>query len=317
MQICAKILTRIELIIVTLIQIVQTIVETVCEWVSTVIKTIVEVTKKVCKWLPWPLDKLCNWVTELIEVVETVWEWVCEEVIVRILRWIEVAVRYVFYLVRWICWLVDWPLRFIFEILPCLLGVNLRKRMALCVKVLVDDEGVPAVSFDRVQELIAGARERLEQCNLELCVASFDTVTAPDDIEDFTCGAGGFFSKHHLFFERNSCASVETAAVTITAYFVPKYEGANGCAIPRTDYIVIGEDATLATVAHEIGHHADLTHRDDRTNVMFDAAGNDATAFTRWQCCLIRSARYATIASLRACGVESIDVRLARAIRQR
>ena len=81
-----------------------------------------------------------------IEVVKTVWEWVCEEVVLRIIHWVRIAVRYIFWVLRWVCWLVDWPIRFIFRILPCLLGANHTVRIPVCVKVLVDENGTVCVT---------------------------------------------------------------------------------------------------------------------------------------------------------------------------
>jgi len=311
-QVCIQVLTKIEVLVMTLIAIVEEVVKTVCGWVSSIITTIVEVTKKVCEWLPWPLDKLCDWVTELIEVVETVWEWVCEEIVVRIIRWIRALVRYVFWVFRWICWIIDWIPRFIFEILPCLLGADYAKRIPVCVKVLVDADGVPVVPLDRVNELLDGTRARFEQCNLELCIMSIEMLSAPDGIEDFTCDPGGFFSGDHLWFEDHACNGTEVTAVPLTIYFVPEFASDKGCSIPRTDYIVVGPDASLATVAHEIGHHADLMHRDDPANVMMNGTTDASVEFTTWQCCMIRSARFATAFTLASCRTEDVDVRLAR-----
>lgn len=312
MQICIQILTKVEAIVFMFISIVEEIVKTVCSWVSSIITTIIEVTKKVCKWLPWPLNKLCDWVTELVEVVKTVWDWVCEEIVIRLIRWIRIAVRYIFYILRWVCWIIDWIPRFLFELLPCLLGASYTKRIPVCIKVLVDADGTPVVPVDRVNELLDAARERFEQCDLELCVASMTFVTAPDDIEEFTCDASGFFSKHHLWFEDNSCSADEVGATALTIFFVPDYEGSKGCAMSRTNYIVVGADASLATVAHEIGHQADLTHRDTPTNVMMDGTTDASVDFTPWQCCMIRSARFATAFPLLSCRFESVDIRLTR-----
>jgi hypothetical protein len=314
MRVCHGIITRVEVAIVAVIAIVETLVVTVCEAVTKIVTTIVEVTRRVCRWLPWPLNKVCDLVTELVEEVETVTEWICEEVLLRIIRWVEVVVRYVFYVIRWVCWIINWPLRLI-EIVSCLLGVSAREHIALCVKVLVDDDGTPALPLSDVLDLLEGTRERFAQCGIELCVASIETLAAPDGIEEFTCDASGFFSRHHLFFERHSCRAAEPAATTMTAFIVPRYEGAKGCAIPRTDYVVIGADASLATLAHELGHHADLIHRDDPSNVMVDGTTDAATEFTRWQCCMLRSARFATTVPPLACAGGPVDIRLTRSRR--
>lgn len=307
---CARVLTLVERFVTVLIKIVETIVETVCELVVTIVRTVVEVTKKVCKWLPWPLDKLCDFVTELVEKVTEVVEWVCEEVILRIIRWVEVVVRYVFWVFRWVCWIVDWGLRLI-ALAACMLGVKNRKSMVLCVKVLVDADGAPALPIDDVKEMVEATRERFEQCAIDVCLHSIELVSAPADIEEFRCDPGGFFSSHHLFFVEESCSPEHAGAIPITAFFVPEYEGAKGCAIPRTDYVVMGSNASLATLAHELGHHADLLHHDDPTNVMVNGTTDAAVNFTKWQCCMIRTARYTSSRTLPACDRGSVDLGLA------
>ena len=72
-----------------MVQIVHEIVSTVCDWVTTTITTFREVVETICRWLPWPLNKLCDLVVTIIKIVETVVEWVCEEVIERIFVWVE------------------------------------------------------------------------------------------------------------------------------------------------------------------------------------------------------------------------------------
>ncbi|MBT8207885.1 MAG: zinc-dependent metalloprotease, partial [Acidimicrobiia bacterium] len=181
----------------------------------------------------------------------------------------------------------------------------------VCVKVLVDSDGLPVVPLDRVRELMDGARSRFEQCNIELCVGSIEMLTAPEGIEDFTCSPGGFLSANHLFFEDNSCSNSEVGVVPLTIFFVPDYEGSKGCAMSQTNYIVVGADASLATVAHEIGHQADLLHRETPTNVMMNGTTDASVDFTRWQCCMIRSARFSTAFPVLACRGISVDRLLA------
>ena len=45
--------------------------------------------------------------TKTLEVIETVWNWVCHEVIETIFEWIEIFFEYVFYILKWVCWAID------------------------------------------------------------------------------------------------------------------------------------------------------------------------------------------------------------------
>ena len=179
-MICSAVLSPIVFLVRTLIAIVREVVRTVCEWVSSIITVIVEVVKKVCSSLPWPLNKICGWVTTLIEVVQTVWDWVCTEVIERIVDWIEIIVEYVIYVLKWVCWVIDWVVR-LPGLLLCLLGVEPPKFMAVCVKILADEAGNPAIPIADVQAMMRDAAAIFRRCNLNMVICSFEIVIKPGD----------------------------------------------------------------------------------------------------------------------------------------
>jgi len=136
---CRLILEPIILIIKTFIQVARDIARTVCEFVTRTIRTVKEVVEKICKSLPWPLSLLCNLVTKLIEVIETITEWVCHEVIDRIFEWVQVVMEYIYYITRWICWLVTWITTRWIEYLLCRGGIEISKNIRVCVKVLSEN----------------------------------------------------------------------------------------------------------------------------------------------------------------------------------
>ena len=301
MQFCQMVLTLIEVVctlievvITAIIQVVREIVRTICEWVTTTIRTIREVVEKVCTWLPWPLDKLCDLVTKLIEVIETITEWVCREVIDRIFEWIEIILRYVFYLVRWICWIIDWIPRFVLDLLPCLIGVNVPKGIRIQVKILRygDEEAEDLTTVER--HIAVSDRVLRAECNVRLVVTGIEFLNAPNRMRTFDCGAGGLFSAQHVFFERNARRGIGRLSPTITVYYIEDITNARGCHIPRTDYVVLDREVSDDSLAHELGHAGDLTHSDDTTNLM-NTPSRTASNLTRWQCCLIRSSRIASI----------------------
>jgi len=294
MQICQSFLTIIEVFVTSLIRIVRTVVRTVCEAVETTIRTVRKVVERVCRWLPWPLDKLCDLVTKFIEVIEKVVEWVCEEVIDRIIRWVETVVRYVFYLLRWVCWIIDWIPRFVLDFLPCLIGVKVRKAISLRIKILSYSDG-DAETLENVRRQIRVSNDvLLKECDVELNVLSIDFLDAPDSMKTFDCGAGGLFSSQHLFFDRNQQRDAGTLSPTVTVYYIENITNARGCQIPRTDYVVLDPDAADDSLAHELGHAGDLTHSDTVTNLM-NTPNRTASNLTTAQCCLIRSSRITSI----------------------
>lgn len=301
MLICRAILEIIEYVVVTFIRIVDTIVETVCGWVSSIITTVVEVVKKVCEKLPWPLSKLCGWVTDLVEVVTVIWDWVCEEVIRRVIRWIAVLVTYIVYVLRWVCWVVDWPLRFV-DVFACLIGAKPTRFVHVCVKILTGKDGTPATDTARVGRLLERASELLEQCNIKICVDSLEYLEKQELLTGVSCGASQLFSEAFSWFERKACDNFPGATtVPLTIYFVDSMDGtATACAVPNTSYVIMTDESNGTCIVHELGHQADLLHRDDPDNIMFGTTTTTRHKLTTWQCCILRSSIF--VSQIRSCG---------------
>lgn len=299
------------------IRIVRRVVETVCGWVSSTIRTVRQVVERVCRWLPWPLSALCDLVTRLIEVVETVWNWVCQtitrlietvervwnwicrEVVDRIIQWIEALVEYVYYVFRWVCWLIGWPLR-LPKLLLCLVGVNPPKFMNVCVKILTDANGQPAVSVADVDGMLSDAAAIFRRCNIRLVVISIQLVRKEEFLSSTRCEFSGIFSDFFVWFSQQAC----TCCSAVTVYFVRDIVAASGCAYPGTNWVTVAADGDGTTIVQEIGHLADLwAHSSDPNNVMTDQPGGTHDQITHFQCCMIRTSRFA-----RLIGAVNVDV---------
>ena len=286
MLICQLVLSVISTIVRTIIEIVRTIVETVCSWVKTVITTVKEVVEKVCTWLPWPLNKLCEWVTKVIEVVETVWEWVCEEVILTIIDIVEVIWIYVEYILSWVCWLVDWILFKWLDLLFCRLGVKGQRCIKVCVKITNDTNATPVISQEEVTARIDRSNEILEDCNVRLELESVEFVD--HQITDFDCSFGGVFTRHFSWFNRNKCYCCSG----LTVFYIESIAGSSdGCSIPPSSWIALEAESNTGDIVHELGHLCDLFgHHSDPDNVMHETgAGTDLTDH---QCCMIRVSKF-------------------------
>lgn len=286
MLVCQFVLSIIATVVRTVIEIVRTIVETVCGWVKSVITTIVEVVKKVCRWLPWPLSKLCDWVTTLVEVIETVWDWVCEEVVKRIIDYVEAIWIYIEYILTWVCWSVDWIVLKWFDLLICLAGVHGPRCISVCVKITSDADGAPVISQAEVLNRIEQSNAILEKCNIRL---DLESVTFLDrHIEDVNCSVGGIFTGHFLWFNRNKCYCCNG----LTVFYVDSIAGStDGCSIPPSTWIALEEGSDVGDIVHELGHLSDLfSHHSDPDNVMHETgAGRNLTSF---QCCMIRVSKF-------------------------
>ena len=299
-MICVAILSPVVVILRTLIQIVREVVRTVCEWVSTVITTVKEVVEKVCTWLPWPLSSLCELVTKLVEVVETVWEWVCREVIERIIDWVEAIVEYVIYILKWVCWLIDWVIRGP-ALLFCLLGLEPPRFLGVCVKILADRAGTPAISPATVQGMLRDAAAIFRRCKINMVVCSFEIVRKPEFLDSTTCEFSGMFKSFFTWFSANTCGCCNT----VTVYFVRNIVDASGCAYPGSDWITVDASGDGTTVVQEIGHLADLwAHSGDPNNVMTDLPGGTHDQITDFQCCMIRTSRF--VRATAPCGLSGL-----------
>lgn len=301
MTVCNWVLTPIVVAVRTVLRVVREVVRTVCEAVSTTITTLKTVVERVCEWLPWPLSTLCNLVVRVIEVVETVWEWVCEEVIERVIRWVEVFFEYVFYVLQWVCWLLDWPLRAI-GLALCALGVRPRRFMRVCVKVLTAADGTAALSTEEVNRRMQDAASIFATCNISMIVTRVELVQREEFLRGTSCEFGGMFTPFFQWFSANADRGC------VTVYFVDDIQGASGCAYPGTNWVTVDDDGDGTVVVQEIGHLADLwAHSSDPDNVMTDEPAADGThdQLTRWQCCMIRTSRFvSSVGPMEAIGLD-------------
>lgn len=289
MSVCHAILTPVIVVVRTLVQVVRDVVRTVCEWVSSVVRTVRTVVERLCSWLPWPLSEVCNLVTRVVEVFETVWNWVCREVVERIIEWVERIVEYVAYIVRWVCWVIGWFTRGP-ALLLCALGYRPRRFLHVCIRVLTDAEGNPAVEWDKVERDLEQARAIFGRCNIELVVNNRERIEKPEFLDGTTCDFSGMFTDFFTWFARNECTSCSTA----TVYYVRSIPGAIGCAYPGSNWVTVAAGGDGRTVVQEIGHLCDLwAHSEDPNNVMTDQPGGTADQITGSQCCMIRTSRFA------------------------
>ena len=295
---CALVLAPVIVVIRTWIRTVREVVRRVCEWVSTTIRTVRTVVERVCRALPWPLSALCNLVTKVIEIIETVWNFVCREIIERIIRWIEVVLEYVYYVLRWVCWVVDLVRRGP-KLLLCMLGVSPTRFMRVCVKVLTDAEGTPAIPLNRVDGMMRDAAAILARCNIRLIVQRTELVRKPEFLDNTRCEFSGLFSDFFVFLSEQACGE----ASTVTVYFVRDIAAASGCAYPGTNWVTVDGQGDGTVVVQEIGHLAGhFWHTSDPNNVMTDQSGGTHDQITRFQCCLFRTSEFTSI-------VGPIDVR--------
>lgn len=288
MQLCARILVPVVVTIRAIVHLITEVVRTVCDWVTSTITVVKEVCEEVCGWLG-PFSFLCDWVCKLVEVVETVTEWVCEEVVERILVAIEVLIEYVFYILQWVCWVIDWVIR-LPGLLVCIAGLEPPKVLRVCIKNLAGADGVGVASNDQIDDMLEEAGAILANCNIRLVEASRETIRQPRFLTTTTCDVGGMFRRFFTWFSERACQD----SCTFTVYIVDDIAGASGCAYPGANWVTVEDTSPGGTMVQELGHLADLWgHTSDPDNVMTDVAGGTADQITSFQCCMIRTSRFA------------------------
>lgn len=288
-MICNAILSPVVTVVRTLVQVARQIVRAVCDWVSSVIAVVKAVMSKVCSWLPWPLSTLCNWVTTFVTLFETVWNWVCHDVIETIFDWVEILVEYIVYVLKWICWVTDWVVR-LPGLLLCRAGVEPPKFLGVCVKILADSAGNPAIPLADVRAMMRDAAAIFRRCKISLVVCGTEVVIKPEFLTSTTCEFSGMFQRFFTWFSAHGC----DCCSTVTVYFVRDIAVASGCAYPGTDWVTVDADGDGTVVVQEIGHLCDLwAHSSDPNNVMTDQGGGTHDQITGTQCCMIRTSRFA------------------------
>ena len=228
-------------------------------------------------------------VCRLIEVVKTITEWLCEEVIETILVAIEILIEYVFYILQWVCWVIDWVVRAP-GLLLCVLGVSPQKVIRVCIKNLAGADGVGVASNAEIDAMLTQAAAILSNCNIRLVEVSRETIRQPGLLTTTVCGGGGMFRRFFTWFSERACQR----PCTFTVYIVDDIVGFSGCAYPGTNWVTVEDTSPGSTMVQELGHLADLwAHSSDPNNVMTDVGGGTADQITGFQCCMIRSSRFA------------------------
>jgi len=283
---CNMILTPVVMIIRTLVQVITTVLQTICGWVNSVISTVQQVISQSCSswgWFSW----ICEAVVTLINVVQTVTNWVCNTVTNIIVSVIEVISEIVIFVAKWVCWLIDLVPRII-EMLFCRFTAR-EKFIHVCVKILANGNGQPSWTLQQVDAALNDANGLFAQCNIKLVKCDVHIVEKPEYLNELNIGIGFFLSMAFSWFSSNTCGCCSR----LTIYFLNSMTGAEGFSVPGCDWVLISHGPQPGLVVpHEIGHLADLTHSSDPQNVMVGTAGVYGTKFTRFQCCMLRTARF-------------------------
>lgn len=331
---CTEVTSIVKKTVYKAVEAYVTTVEEVCENVTTTLtemqkqveKVCENVQKKVCKWLG-PFSSLCSWVTKTVckfvevwvEVTKTIVELVCTLVttVTKILILIPLTlfVTVVSIVCFWVDFVASWveivvtAIAGFLEWLTCMLGLQVRKHLHICVTVLASHDGVPVRPDAEVSQVLREAADIIAtRMNVRLHVHGRKVVAVPEsNLDVVACGASQLFSGEAIdltddatgtFGDLFGCGEDVVDTVTSLVHnvlhviFIRQIvEGDDvGCHVPGTDYVIIDDQSTGLVLAHEIGHACDLWHISPTNNLMNHfTVGDDVKG---WQRCIFRRARF-------------------------
>ena len=266
------------------------------------------------KWFCWIVTVVVRVVvTVVVTIVKWVTRVVCETVSV-ILDAIGLIVGLVFSipiigrLIRQI-WdiLVEivWRIASIPGLILDLIGIDLRKRLRVCIIILSDDEGPLATDTSLDPAIRQAVQIYRDEANVSFIVEAIHTMrnAAPDRNLDVACNAEAWwedlwiegsyfeFTANQLCFDGAGRRLIGFAA-PVVVFVLRSVKGAAGCSLgPFSDYVTI-EGPNGVCLAHEVGHACSLWHVGDATNLMNPTCGR--TQLRGWQRALVRSSRHVT-----------------------
>lgn len=263
-----------------------------CWIVTIVVRVVVMVLVTITKWVT---RVVCEVVSVILDAIGLILGLIFSiPIIGRLIREIWDALVEIF-----------WRIASIPGLLLDALGVDITKRLRVCVIILSDEDGPVAAPVSLDPSIQQAIRIYRDAANVELIVEHIHTVKgeAPDRNLDVGCDAeawwedlwveGSFFefTANRVCFDGAGRRLVGFAA-PVVVFVVRSVSGAAGCSLGLfSDYVTVeGPDATC--FAHEIGHACGLWHHGDRTNLLNGICGG--TQLEGWQRALVRSSRHVT-----------------------
>lgn len=207
---------------------------------------------------------------------------------------IEAFLEYLLFVLGWLLWPFDWLVRIPILVRDHTVGASPRRILVRGTPLLRAAADRDAASA-RARAVLAEAGALLLPLGIRFEVESVEPVRLPEEVRIPACGFAIFASR---FF---SWASARAAAAPeLTVYFVEDLGPLAGCAVPGADWLVADLNTDGTTVAHELGHLADLwRHHADPDNVMTDRAGGSHDRVTPAQTAFLRTSRFSVPVSSR------------------
>jgi len=271
--------------------IIEQIIKTVCGWVTSTITVIQQVVSQICGYLPWPFNKLCKAVVDLISVIKTITDWVCNTVVNYVTTFITQVISVLQFVTQWVCVITGIVIGFPGWLL-CILGLSPKKKLRVCVKVITDELGYSQVTNAAIEENMMFMRSAFgKQCGIEVLYEGIERIVKPAYLSTTDCSFWGLFSVWHTWFSQRACLCCQR----ITVFFVDDIIGlSDGCTYWGEHFCRVDSGCNFdqSVMAHEVGHILNLSHSSDPNNIMYGAYSATAENFTSNQCCAMKNSAY-------------------------
>ena len=201
---------------------------------------------------------------------------------------LEGPAEYALYLLGWLAWPLDGLLRLPALAREATVGGEPRS-IRVVGAALVRSGAAPDPALERVRRLLDEAGAVLRGIEVEVIVESVAARSWPEDVAPPACGPRALLGR---FFPWASARAGEAPCLTVDV--VEDLGPLAGCAVPGADWVVGDGRTDGTTVAHELGHLADLwIHHADPDNLMTDRPGGGHARITPAQAAMIRTSRFA------------------------
>lgn len=151
----------------------------------------------------------------------------------------------------------------------------------LHIRVLKDEAGhlLNPLNFT-IEEMVQGMQTVYGTALVDVDVISHSSIENRPELAEIESGSCRGLTRNLVTAEQEELFNFRDGIgdTDIVAYFVHTLTcGCNGCSRhPVGKYgVVLTEEATRWTLAHEIGHILEIIHRTDNTNLMFDVSTSD------------------------------------------
>lgn len=206
----------------------------------------------------------------------------------------EAPLEYLLFLLGWLLWPLDWLVRGPLLLRDHSVGIGPR-RITLRGAPLLRAAADPDAASARARAVLAEAGALLRALGLRLDVTSVVPMQLPEDVPIPACGPAIFTSRFFAWASARAAPAPE-----LTVYFVEDLGPFAGCAVPGADWLIADLNTDGTTVAHEMGHLADLwRHHADPDNVMTDRPGGSHDRITPAQAAFLRTSRFSVRVSPR------------------